>query len=437
MDDVLSIAVQKSGRLSEKSLDIIRSCGIDVNADSRVLKAMASGFPLEFLFVRDDDIPGYVADGVADIGIVGRNEYDESGVPLSVVRDLGFASCRLSIAVPHGFAYTGLESLEGKRIATSYPRIVGGILKEKGISAELVVVSGSVEVTVDIGVADAIADLVSTGTTLKMNGLDEVECIYRSSAVMIAREDMDEGKKELLRRLLEREVSEIHDGVVEIVAIARDPGVRTKIAVRSGDGERDVAFAPAHDLASTTVYGILEAVERTGQATLDLGQTPELARMNQEVESLTFEIDGQNTYYYGELKAPDEIQRFLDIQTAVLAEKEHLRRNESGNGPQASGDSELRLLWGRLDLRYELTDGTTLRRSYGLNYYVSELDQPDSAMARLAELDVLLNIDGRGRPPQATVMAKSARPSVLDGLRRPVPPRNPDKKPKHHEQEAR
>ena len=106
----------------------------------------------------------------------------------------------------------------------------------------------------------------------------------------------------------------------------------------------------------------------------------------QEVESLTFEIDGQNTYYYGELKAPDEIQRFLDIQTAVLAEKEHLRRNESGNGPQASGDSELRLLWGRLDLRYELTDGTTLRRSYGLNYYVSELDQPDSAMARLAEL---------------------------------------------------
>ncbi len=204
MDDVLSIAVQKSGRLSEKSLDIIRSCGIDVNADSRVLKAMASGFPLEFLFVRDDDIPGYVADGVADIGIVGRNEYDESGVPLSVVRDLGFASCRLSIAVPHGFAYTGLESLEGKRIATSYPRIVGGLLKEKGISAELVVVSGSVEVTVDIGVADAIADLVSTGTTLKMNGLDEVECIYRSSAVMIARDDMDEGKKELLRRLLER-----------------------------------------------------------------------------------------------------------------------------------------------------------------------------------------------------------------------------------------
>ncbi len=203
-EPVLSIAVQKSGRLSEKSLELIKSCGIDFYADSRVLKASASGFPLDFLFVRDDDIPQYVADGVADAGIVGRNEYDESGIELEVVRDLKFASCRLSIAVPHGFDYKDLHSLEGKRIATSYPRILGRILKENGVNAETVVVSGSVEITVEVGIADAIADLVSTGTTLKMNGLEEAECIYRSSAVMIARPDMKEEKKAVLTRLLER-----------------------------------------------------------------------------------------------------------------------------------------------------------------------------------------------------------------------------------------
>ncbi len=204
MESTISIAIQKSGRLSEKSLDLIRSCGIDVNADSRVLKASASGFPLDFLFVRDDDIPQYVADGVADIGIVGRNEYDESGISLSVVRDLKFASCRLSIAVPHGFVYKDLSSLEGKRIATSYPRILSDVLNKNGVNAQIVVVSGSVEITVDVGIADAIADLVSTGTTLKMNGLEEVECIYRSSAVMIARSDMSDEKRVLLNRLLER-----------------------------------------------------------------------------------------------------------------------------------------------------------------------------------------------------------------------------------------
>ena len=204
MGNMLSIAIQKSGRLSEKSLDIIRSCGIDFGTDSRVLREVADNFPLEFLFVRDDDIPRYVSDGVADIGIVGRNEYDETGLELEVVRDLKFASCRLSVAVPHSFRYDGLRSLEGKRIATSYPRILKGILDKAGVSAEIVVVSGSVEITVQIGVADAIADLVSTGTTLRMNGLEEAECIYRSSAVMIARPDMAAEKKETLRRLMER-----------------------------------------------------------------------------------------------------------------------------------------------------------------------------------------------------------------------------------------
>lgn len=171
MAEVLRIAIQKSGRLSEKSLEIIKNCGIKFGSDARVLKERASNFPLEFLYVRDDDIPGYIRDGVADIGIVGRNEYDEQAIDLEVLRDLGFAKCRLSIAVPIDFPYTGLASLEGKRIATSYPHILGGILAEQGIRATFIQVSGSVEVTPQVGIADAICDLVSTGATLAMNGL--------------------------------------------------------------------------------------------------------------------------------------------------------------------------------------------------------------------------------------------------------------------------
>ncbi len=203
----LRIALQKKGRLSEKSQEIIKACGIDFGVDERVLRDVASNFPLEFLFVRDDDIPTLVADGVADIGIVGRNGYDESGYVLDVIKDLGFAKCRLSIAVPNEMEYTGLKCLEGKRIATSYPRITGSILKANGVSASFVEVAGSVEITPQIGIADCICDLVSTGTTLKMNGLKEVEVIYRTSAVMIAVPEMEKKDPErwaILQRLLTR-----------------------------------------------------------------------------------------------------------------------------------------------------------------------------------------------------------------------------------------
>jgi ATP phosphoribosyltransferase len=205
MDTVLRIAVQKSGRLSEKSLEIIRNCGIKFGSDARVLKEQAANFPIEFLYVRDDDIPGYIRDKVADIGIVGKNEYDEQAIDLSIIRDLGFAKCRLSIAVPNAMTYTGLSCLEGKRIATSYPHILGTVLAEHGVSATFVEVSGSVEVTPAVGISDAICDLVSTGATLAMNGLREVESIYTSTAVMVGRPEMgDPGKEEILQRLLLR-----------------------------------------------------------------------------------------------------------------------------------------------------------------------------------------------------------------------------------------
>ncbi|MDD4648386.1 MAG: ATP phosphoribosyltransferase, partial [Sphaerochaeta sp.] len=205
MAEVVRIAIQKSGRLSEKSLQIIKNCGIKFGSDARVLKEEASNFPLEFLYVRDDDIPAYIRDGIADIGIVGRNEYDEQAIDLEVLRDLGFAKCRLSIAVPNDFVYQGLSSLEGKRVATSYPNILGGILKENGVSASFVQVSGSVEITPAVGVADAICDLVSTGATLAMNGLREVQSIYTSTAVMIGRKQMANAEKQrILDRLMIR-----------------------------------------------------------------------------------------------------------------------------------------------------------------------------------------------------------------------------------------
>jgi ATP phosphoribosyltransferase len=205
MSEILRIAIQKKGRLSEKSLAIISQCGIKFGSDERVLKERATNFPLEFLYMRDDDIPAYIRDGVADIGIVGRNEMDEQGLPLVVLRDLGFSKCRLSIAVPHDFPYSGLKSLEGARIATSYPNILKGILEENTVSASFVEVSGSVELTPAVGIADAICDLVSTGATLAMNGLREVETIYTSTAVMIGRPEMGNAAKEaILERLLLR-----------------------------------------------------------------------------------------------------------------------------------------------------------------------------------------------------------------------------------------
>ncbi|AEC02631.1 ATP phosphoribosyltransferase [Parasphaerochaeta coccoides] len=204
----LRLAVQKTGRLSEKSLEIIAGCGISFGSDSRLLKEHARNFPLEFLFVRDDDIPAYVRDGVADIGIVGRNELDERCPDdLEIVRDLGFAQCRLSVAVPRDFPYGGLQWLAGKRIATSYPNILGRILEERGVTAKICYLSGSVEIAPAAGIADAICDLVSSGTTLLMNGLREVEPLYSSTAVMVSRQGfMSEAspRQVILERLLLR-----------------------------------------------------------------------------------------------------------------------------------------------------------------------------------------------------------------------------------------
>ncbi|GAB3171256.1 ATP phosphoribosyltransferase [Telluribacter humicola] len=204
MNEILRIAVQKSGRLSEDSLKLIKECGIRFDNGAGKLKTAATNFPAEFLFLRDDDIPGYVADGVAHLGIVGENVADETNRDVDTVHKLGFSKCRLSIGIPRGVEYGGVQDLEGKSIATSYPRLLGNYLAEHGVTAQIHEISGSVEIAPSIGLADAVCDIVSSGSTLLSNGLKEVEVIYRSEAVMIASRTLTAGQKDLLDQLLFR-----------------------------------------------------------------------------------------------------------------------------------------------------------------------------------------------------------------------------------------
>lgn len=202
--NILRIAVQKSGRLSESSLALIKECGIDFNNGTGKLKSEATNFPAELLFLRDDDIPGYVADGVADIGIVGENVMIEKEQNVELVERLGFSKCRLSLAVPRGEHYESLQDLQGKDIATSYPKILGKFLQENGVSARVHEISGSVEIAPSIGLAEAICDIVSSGSTLMSNGLREVEVVFHSQAVMIGCPQMSVEKKAILQKLLFR-----------------------------------------------------------------------------------------------------------------------------------------------------------------------------------------------------------------------------------------
>ncbi len=202
--DKIRIAIQKSGRLSEKSLNLLKEAGISLNNGSRKLRSVAQSFPLEVIYLRDDDIPQYVEDGVADIGIVGENEFAEKACQVDLVERLGYSRCRLSLAIPKSESYGGLEDLEGKRIATSYPVILKNYLDEHGVSADVHILSGSVELAPSIGVADAIFDIVSSGSTLISNGLKEVEVIMKSEAVIIAHRNLDEGVIAIMNDLVFR-----------------------------------------------------------------------------------------------------------------------------------------------------------------------------------------------------------------------------------------
>lgn len=201
---MLKIAIQKSGRLSEQSLRLIEECGIRLATTDRKLKADAANFPMQVLFLRDDDIPQYVEDGVADIGIVGENEVWEKGKDVRVIRQLGFARCRLSLAIAKDESYEGLSYFNGKKIATSYPRILRKQLAQLNIEARIEEVGGSVEIAPGVGLAQGIFDIVGTGSTLLMNGLKEVCTLVHSEAVLIANNNLSAEAQSVLSQLLFR-----------------------------------------------------------------------------------------------------------------------------------------------------------------------------------------------------------------------------------------
>ena len=201
---LLRIAVQAKGRLFEETMALLEESDIKLSATKRTLLVQSSNFPVEVLFLRDDDIPQSVATGVADLGIVGENEFAEKGEEAEIIKRLGFSKCRLSLAMPKDIDYPGVEWFNGKKIATSYPVILEKYMKEKGVSAEVHVITGSVEVAPGIGLADAIFDIVSSGSTLVSNRLKEVEVVMKSEALLIGNKNMCDEKKEILNELLFR-----------------------------------------------------------------------------------------------------------------------------------------------------------------------------------------------------------------------------------------
>jgi ATP phosphoribosyltransferase len=204
MSTLLRIAIQKSGRLQENSINLLQESGLSFSNGKDQLKTQAQNFPVEILFLRDDDIPQYVEDKVADIGIVGENVFVEKQKQNELIKRLDFAKCRLSMAIPRSENYTGISWFSGKNIATSYPNIVKSFLKKNDIQAGLHEISGSVEIAPGIGLADAICDVVSTGSTLLSNGLKEVEVVMKSEAVIVASPDLAPEKKKILDKLLFR-----------------------------------------------------------------------------------------------------------------------------------------------------------------------------------------------------------------------------------------
>lgn len=201
MKKKLNIAIQKSGRLHDESLKLLNDCGISIDNGKDQLKAAARNFPIEIFYLRNGDIPQYLRDGVVDIAIIGENLLVEKGNDISIKDKLGFSKCRVSIAIPKEDTYKSIESLSGKKIATSYPNTVKGFLAEKGIDAELHIINGSVEIAPNIGLSDAVCDIVSSGSTLFKNNLKEVEVLFKSEAVLAASYNLDAEKSDILEKL--------------------------------------------------------------------------------------------------------------------------------------------------------------------------------------------------------------------------------------------
>ncbi|REG94627.1 ATP phosphoribosyltransferase [Algoriphagus antarcticus] len=256
MEKIIRIAVQKSGRLSDDSLSLIKECGIKFYNGTGKLKSTSTNFPIEFLFLRDDDIPGYVADGVADLGIVGLNEVVEKDKNVTTMKALGFSKCRLSLAIAKGQEYNGVEFFEGKNIATSYPKILGDYLKSQNINADIHEISGSVEIAPSIGLAEGICDIVSSGSTLMMNGLKEVEEIFKSEAVLIAHNNLPDWKKEIAEKLLFR-INAVQKGKSSKYVLLNAPNHSIEKITSLIPGMRSPTILPLAQEGWSSVHSVL------------------------------------------------------------------------------------------------------------------------------------------------------------------------------------
>jgi len=256
----LRIAVQKSGRLYEDSVKLLGECGIDLRNVKDRLKTESDNFPLQVFFFRDDDIPQYVEDGVADIGIVGENVIYEKNKQVEVIEKLGFGKCRLSFAVPKNDEYTGVSSLNNKRIATSYPYLVSEFLKKNNIQAEIHEISGSVEIAPGIGLADVVCDLVSSGSTLLMNGLKEVETVLSSQAVLIRNKFFNGERQRLLNKLVFR-INAVKKAKRNKYILLNAPNEKLKEIVALLPGMKSPTVLPLAESGWSSVHSVLSEDE--------------------------------------------------------------------------------------------------------------------------------------------------------------------------------
>ena len=254
---MLRIAVQSKGRLYEDTLHLLTEADIKISSSKRTLLVQSTNFPLEVLYLRDDDIPQSVASGVADIGVVGENEFEERGEEADIVSRLGFSRCRLSLAIPKKEDYNGLEWFEGKKIATSYPNILRRFMEEKGIHIEIHVITGSVEISPGIGLADGIFDIVSSGSTLVSNNLREVEVVMHSEALLIGNKHLDEVKRQTLEELLFR-IGAVRQAEDKKYVRMNAPRERLQEIISVLPGLKSPTIIPLADEAWCSVHTVLE-----------------------------------------------------------------------------------------------------------------------------------------------------------------------------------
>ncbi len=253
----LRIALQKKGRLFDDSMALLKEAGIRFNLGTGKLVAESSDFPIEVLFLRDDDIPQTVADSVADLGIVGENELLEKEYTLPIIKRLGFSKCRISLAIPQEQVYTGLDFFSGRKIATSYPNILRNYFREQGISADIHTIAGSVEIAPGIGLSDAIFDIVSSGSTLVANRLKEVEVVMKSEALLIAKPNMEPEKRELLEELLFR-INAVQSANSNKYILMNVPNEKLEEIVAILPGMKSPTVLPLYEKGWSSVHTVIK-----------------------------------------------------------------------------------------------------------------------------------------------------------------------------------